>query len=308
MRVHARVAVVVASRRVVRAPGTACGAELPRGPVTAQTVASAQAESAARADRLDRRRARGRRGRRRARRRQGRRAGRCRRQGRATNPTRRTSPPPRPPRPRRPPRSRTSTRRPRPPPRPPPTRPPPPTNAAREAGVVREAQQGHEHRAARSLPDDTALPAVAQSDNVEYVGPRRGGSRAAPRQRLLPGVQPEQVPGVLGAELPPLREPRLRRHGRQRHAGLGVWSLKDPAHPKYISPGPAAQIGAVKTGETLTAVLGGREHDRRQPAQDRVHVARTRAARASSSSTSRTRGTRWSSASSRRCSATRRPA
>src|SRR3954466_7941470 len=43
MRVHARVAAAVATVTLIALPGAAFGAELPRGPVTAQTVASAQA-------------------------------------------------------------------------------------------------------------------------------------------------------------------------------------------------------------------------------------------------------------------------
>src|SRR3954468_7110985 len=46
MRVHARVAAAVATVTLIALPGAAFGAELPRGPVTAQTVASAQAEAA----------------------------------------------------------------------------------------------------------------------------------------------------------------------------------------------------------------------------------------------------------------------
>src|SRR3954451_2922843 len=45
MRVHARVAAAVATVTLIALPGAAFGAELPRGPVTAQTVASAQAEA-----------------------------------------------------------------------------------------------------------------------------------------------------------------------------------------------------------------------------------------------------------------------
>src|SRR4051812_30566887 len=47
LRVNARVAGVVAAATLLVAPGIAWGAELPRGPVTAQTVAAAQAESTA---------------------------------------------------------------------------------------------------------------------------------------------------------------------------------------------------------------------------------------------------------------------
>src|SRR3954451_15709151 len=47
LRVNARVAGIVAAATLLVAPGIAWGAELPRGPVTAQTVAAAQAESTA---------------------------------------------------------------------------------------------------------------------------------------------------------------------------------------------------------------------------------------------------------------------
>src|SRR6478609_119501 len=45
LRVNARVAGVVAAATLCLVPGLARAAELPRGPVTAQTVASAQAEA-----------------------------------------------------------------------------------------------------------------------------------------------------------------------------------------------------------------------------------------------------------------------
>src|SRR4051794_3147520 len=47
MRVNARVAAAIAAAAMMVVPGIARGAELPRGPVTAATVASAQAESTA---------------------------------------------------------------------------------------------------------------------------------------------------------------------------------------------------------------------------------------------------------------------
>ena len=59
MRANARAAVFVATA-VLLGSGTAYGAELPRGPVTAATVASAQAEATTAQTAVHRRRAPGR--------------------------------------------------------------------------------------------------------------------------------------------------------------------------------------------------------------------------------------------------------
>ena len=57
-------------------------------------------------------------------------------------------------------------------------------------------------------------------DNAGALGQRAADEPRARRHRhepVLPGVQPDKVPRLLVAELPALREPRLRRDDRQRH-------------------------------------------------------------------------------------------
>ena len=257
-------------RRVVRAR-VACAAELPRGPVTAATVASAQAEATSAAAASDRGRPR---------------------QGavppsRSTPPrppprppprrpqqthVRRTSPPPPPPRPRRPTRSRTSTRRPPPPPRPRPTRPPPPTNAAREPASFAKLSTGTSTEARRRSRRH-ALPArqLPASDNVRLPRPRARPDRRQRRQDC-PAFNPTKCPAFSALNFLHYENLGYDVMVANGTPGLGVWSLKDPAHPAYIAPITADLRSAWSAGRDPHPVLGGREHDGRQPSQDRLHV------------------------------------
>ena len=301
MRVNARVAGVVAAATLLRCRGLAYGAELPRGPVTAQTVASAQAEATAAATASTDAARAGRRGRRRARRRQGRRDGRCRRQGRrrpddpaniaaaaaaSAAQADRAAELRRQDRRRRHGRRRLDRRR--------------RQRLARGRVVRASSTRGTSTEGTARSPDDTALPPTTtlHSDNVDARRPRPRQLRSTvQRRQVLPGVQPEQVPGLLGAELPALREPRLRRHGRQRHRRAWRLVAQGPGAPEVhrLAGHRVAQIGAMIRTSTADAVLGGREHDGRQPSQARLHVASDSGQQGHHHrSTSRTRGTRCS--------------
>ena len=262
MRVHARVAAVVAAAAVLVAPSVASGAELPRGPVTAQTVAAAQAEAAALATAstdaaraaaeagvaLDAAKA----------------AAQAAAAVAAADPT---------------PANvaaaaaataaqataqqnfdaktaaaakaaadATAAQ----------------TNAAREAASFAKLSNGAgtEGTPSPTLPaDDTALPASQQSENVDYVGHVNGGlAGAAPATGnwtgSCPAFNPAGCPGYSALNF--IRYENLGYDVLVANgtAGLSVWSLKDPAHPKFISQVPVSALGA-KTGETLARFWEG---------------------------------------------------
>ena len=241
MRVHARVAAAVAAATLFAVPGVAWGAELPRGPVTAQTVASAQAEAAtaataatdaarAAADALvalDAAKAAaqaaaakaaqtGRPGGHRRRR------GRIRRSGRRADELRQ----PRPPRP----------------PRPLPPRPPPTERDAR-GRVLRAAQQRHSTEGTGPrLPDDTVAAARrTRPDNVDYVGHARGpaqsyaGTPQSIAAKNCPAFNPSKCPGFSALNFLHYENLGYDIMVANGTPGLSVWSLKDPEHPKYIA-------------------------------------------------------------------------
>ncbi len=270
----------VAAATLFAVPGVAWGAELPRGPVTAQTVASAQAEAAtaataatdaarAAADALvalDAAKAAaqaaaakaaqtGRPGGHRRRR------GRIRRPGRRADELRRRRPP-RPPRP--------------PPPRPPPTR----TRRARPSRSPSSAP-ARAPRAPRPRPPTTrSLPPVDKTSNVDYVGHTRGpaqsyagrtpGSRSPAKN--CPAFNPSKCPGFSALNFLHYENLGYDIMVANGTPGLSVWSLKDPEHPKYISGLTAGADPREDGRDDPEPVLGGREHDGRQPSQARVHV------------------------------------
>ena len=132
------------------------------------------------------------------------------------------------------------------------------TNAAREAASFAKLSKGTgtEGTPSPSLPaDNTALPASQQSENVEYVGHVDGGlaGTAPPTGNWTgscPAFNPAGCPGYSALNF--LRYENLGYDILVANgtAGLSVWSLKDPAHPKFISQVSVSALGTA-TGETL---------------------------------------------------------
>ena len=260
MRAMSRAAVFVATA-VLLGSGTAYARGAAARSGHRATVASAQAEATAAADRVHRRRAPGRRGRGRARRRQGRRRGRCRRPRRRT--TRRTSPPPPPPRPRRRRRSRPSTRRPPPPPRPRPPRPPPtPTRPARPRRS-RSSTAARGPRARSRCPTTRRCrPSTRATTSTRRPRPRPLVSRrGSPLQRAgksCPAFNPSKCPGFSALNFLHYENLGYDVMVANGTPGLSVWSLKDPAHPKYIAGArPRRTIAREDAASTLTQFWEG---------------------------------------------------
>jgi hypothetical protein len=250
MRVHARVTAVVAAVTLFVVPGVAWGAELPRGPVTAETVAAAQAEAtsaataateAARAAAeagvaLDAAKAA---------------AQTAADKAAATNDPAdiaaaaaasaaqataqqnfdaKTAAAAK--------ASADSTTA--------------EANAAREAASFAKLSRGTSAEGT-PLPDDTVLPDSEHSANVEFVAHARGPVAV---NGNCPAYNPSKCPAFSALNFLHYENLGYDVLVANGTPGLGVWSLKDPAHPQYISSISAAQIGAV-TGENLTQFWEG---------------------------------------------------
>ena len=125
-------------------------------------------------------------------------------------------------------------------------------NASREAASLAKLDKGTSTEGT-PLADDTALPPVEKSDNVDFVGHARGPLAV---NGNCPAYNPTKCPAFSALNFLHYENLGYDILVANGTPGLGVWSLKDPAHPQYIASISAAQIGA-KTGETLTQFWEG---------------------------------------------------
>jgi hypothetical protein len=135
-------------------------------------------------------------------------------------------------------------------------------NASREAASFAKLNPGTATERTSSLTDDTALPPVDKSSNVDYVGHSRGPSQsylnttASNAMKSCPAFNPSKCPGFSALNFihyDALGYDVMVANGTP---GLSVWSLKDPEHPTYIAGLSASQIG-FRTGETLSQFWEG---------------------------------------------------
>jgi hypothetical protein len=145
-------------------------------------------------------------------------------------------------------------------------------NAAREAASFAKLNKGTSTESTASLPDDAALPPVDKSDNVDYVGHSRGPGQTyfpafstvpPPKAELdaynanlakktCPAYNPSKCPGFSALNFIHYENLGYDMIVANGTPGMSIWSLKDPAHPKYIARVDATAIGA-KTGEPTLA-------------------------------------------------------
>ncbi len=126
-------------------------------------------------------------------------------------------------------------------------------NYSREAASLAKLSKGTSTEGTSSLPDDTALPPVDKSSNVDYVGHSRGAGSANPS---CPAYNPSKCPGFSSLNFLSYENLGYDVIVANGTPGLSVWSLKDPEHPKYISGLSAATLGQ-RTGETLSQFWEG---------------------------------------------------
>jgi hypothetical protein len=149
-------------------------------------------------------------------------------------------------------------------------------NASREAASFAKLNNGTSTESAASLTDDTALPPVDKSANVDYVGHTRGPAQtyfppfstspvptaelaaynANLAKKTCPAYNPSKCPGFSALNFIHYENLGYDMMVANGTPGMSIWSLKDPAHPKYIAGVDAAAIGA-KTGETLAQFWEG---------------------------------------------------
>jgi hypothetical protein len=149
-------------------------------------------------------------------------------------------------------------------------------NASREAASFAKLSNGTYNESSASLPDDTALPPVDKTANVEYVGHSTGPSQtyfppfttnppvkaeldaynANLAKKTCPAYSPSKCPGFSALNFIHYENLGYDFMVANGTPGMSIWSLKDPAHPKYIAGINAATIGA-KTGENLNQFWEG---------------------------------------------------
>ena len=123
------------------------------------------------------------------------------------------------------------------------------TNAQREAASFAKLSQGTSTESDSSLPDDTSMPATDHSANVDYLSHVTGKLSYKPGEPYnsgasCPAYNPSKCPGFSSLNFLHYENLGYDFMVANGTAGLSVWSLKDPAHPKFVSQVPVADLGA----------------------------------------------------------------
>jgi hypothetical protein len=117
------------------------------------------------------------------------------------------------------------------------------TNAAREAASLARKSSGTATEGASEIPETDPFPDNAQhSANVTVVGHVRGPVGTNP---ACPAFNPTKCPGFSSLNFLHFENLGYDVMVANGTGGLGVWSLKDPAHPQWISQVTLADIKAV---------------------------------------------------------------
>ena len=102
---------------------------------------------------------------------------------------------------------------------------------------------GTSTESAATLPDPDPFPDnYLHSPNVQLISHVRGTIGADPS---CPAFNPTKCPGFSSLNFLHYENLGYDLMVANGTGGLSVWSLKDPAHPKYISTVPVAQLNAV---------------------------------------------------------------
>src|SRR3954451_1031696 len=133
------------------------------------------------------------------------------------------------------------------------------TKAGREAESFARLSKGTSTAGTTEIPDADPFPDNAlHSDNVTVVGHVRGGFNVN-NGNQNPNLNPAGCPAFNPTKCPGFSALNFVRFENLGYdvmvangtAGLSVWSLKDPAHPKWTSQVPVAQLGAAAGEPTI---------------------------------------------------------
>lgn len=117
------------------------------------------------------------------------------------------------------------------------------TNAAREAASLARKSSGTSTEGTSEIPETDPFPDNAEhSPNVTVVGHVRG---PVGTDRSCPAYNPTKCPGFSSLNFLHFENLGYDVMVANGTGGLGVWSLKDPAHPKWISQVTLDDIKAV---------------------------------------------------------------
>jgi hypothetical protein len=125
-------------------------------------------------------------------------------------------------------------------------------NASREAASFAKVNPGVATESSASLPDDTVMPPAETTDNVQYVGHVRGVLSSNPS---CPAYNPTKCPAYSSLNFLHYENLGYDFMVANGTGGLGVWSLKDPEHPKYVSSVTVDQLR--QPGEVMTQFWEG---------------------------------------------------
>ena len=122
-------------------------------------------------------------------------------------------------------------------------------NAQREAASFAKLSTGTSTESDISLPDDTSMPAIERSANVDYLAHVTGKLSYKPGEPYnsgasCPAYNPSKCPGFSSLNFVRYENLGYDFMVANGTAGLSVWSLKDPAHPKFVSQVPVADLAA----------------------------------------------------------------
>jgi hypothetical protein len=139
------------------------------------------------------------------------------------------------------------------------------TKAGREAESFARLSKGTSTEGTTEIPDADPFPDNAlHSDNVTVVGHVRGGFNVN-NGNQNPNLNPAGCPAFNPTKCPGFSALNFVRFENLGYdvmvangtAGLSVWSLKDPAHPKWISQVTVAQLGAAAGEPTINKFWEG---------------------------------------------------
>src|SRR5262249_10237260 len=110
------------------------------------------------------------------------------------------------------------------------------TSAAREAASFARKSKGTSTEGTTTVPDSDPFPDNAtHSDNVTVVGHVPGPFSTTDAGKTCPAFNPTKCPGFSSLNFVHFENLGYDVMVANGTAGLGVWSLKDPAHPVQIS-------------------------------------------------------------------------
>jgi hypothetical protein len=119
------------------------------------------------------------------------------------------------------------------------------TSASREAASFARKSKGTATEGATTIPDADPFPDNAvHSANVSVVGHVRGPFSTTDAGKTCPAFNPTKCPGFSSLNFVHFENLGYDVMVANGTAGLGVWSLKDPAHPSQIGQVTLADITA----------------------------------------------------------------